>query len=862
MIELKNKKDSNSVSSLRLPSNGLILFRCSNEERDLLVRALCLEGKDSSYSCLFDGQDLSSLSHRDKEDFVFHNISVIDCSSPFREKWTLEKNLLFAQGNQPKNQTPPKETIQKTFEAFKLENLSQKVVSGLSPAQKKIAQYARALARETPLNIILNASDLLENDIIRRNIQEKKKEALFLAFSDSDLSLSDVDQEYCLSSDHWEEKENDETLAYPKCFDILPRRKTTSALRHLVDYLPHNALFFTIFSLFVLLSAFAGFVTTCETADRVQSQVDYFVNHYDKPTVRVSGLENCEELQNIPGVVYTPIIKKASLDFREDLDQSVYIDGHYYPTLNFVSLMTDRLKPYANLLAGTFPYGDDDILLTPVHYATYVKYGYENPLTGEKISNPTMEELLGKPVSVASSSTLYPTICGFVDFSIERNPSEPVASFQDRSYVSPSFFERLIDEYRYPFSFEHRDFSSQPAKGCLTEASTGKVVDLQYDETQYLNLFSPSNYDVFFLNPEKEALEKDEILISYRYFLDNLPVDTTDEFTIPGKFRADGQDFTLSTTTKSFFNEILKENAVEYLCTDDELKDFAFSKVPNLLRQNIERFYEKEGMEIPSTLPEEDKIAIFHEFLLEKMNAILNYGMIQDIFFSDRLARIYCQTASLYFQQCASDWKDGTWIMDKENVYLPGHELKLAGFSLGSRGYLVFGREICTEISLYPFYFTTVQTPKDKETFSRLIETLEKIDASFSEDKKVILLSIDSWDLRLDYWFPYLCAIVVGVLLWLLSLTWIQNRGQHRVDLVYRTRSQRLLLIGLSAILPSLCAFVLSTALWGVALAIYNSFATVRYFVSGYEFLVLFLVSWIPMLALWPLVPARKAKTR
>ena len=96
MIEVKRKSDCSSVSALRLPSNGLILFHCSKEERDSLVRALCLEDRRSSYSCLFDGQDLSSLSSRDKEDFVFRNVSVIDCSSPFRGKWTLERNLLLA----------------------------------------------------------------------------------------------------------------------------------------------------------------------------------------------------------------------------------------------------------------------------------------------------------------------------------------------------------------------------------------------------------------------------------------------------------------------------------------------------------------------------------------------------------------------------------------------------------------------------------------------------------------------------------------------------------------------------------------------------------------------------------------------
>ncbi len=855
MIDIeKLGTDGRPCHSLSLPAKGLVLIHCSKEDRDSLVHAICLRKKTSSYSCRFDETDLSDLSSSEKQDFVFHNISIVNCSDSWNWQWTLEENLLLALGEQKNEFGSSSDIIQKTLQKLGLAGMRNSAVAKLSPSQRILAQFARAFVRQTPLNIVLNAFELCENEILRSEVHKRKNSSLFLVFTEADISLGDVDFEVRMTSKQCLVMNKIDPLCFENSFrlPLLPKRKAASALRHLKRYLPHSCLTLAFFGFFVLLSSFLGFSITYQTRDDSKIKNDYFARNYKEPVMdlNINSIEETKNLYDIPGIIGTPSIQQGVARVR--------LDDSWSSSIN---LFLPGLRSICQLDAGTFPYDQHDIVMTKEQYMVLTDNGYRNPLTGERFSNPSMDFLIGKPIEIVSGTRrYYPHICGFINFSRLRydasSDMNSMSPILDAAYISPSFYEFMLDN-RMPIQFT----TTLPGSPILKNDKTKESVCLEYTEGYpFITPFSSSYYGNLFFNQGKNNLGKNEILIPYYYFLDYLTDDKTEVFVIPGSYHPSHQDFVIRATPRHFFAEILRDNAIDLISTKDAI-DYAFSNCPKAMAPNISEYYQNQGAETPETIPDEDKRVIFQDYLQDEFLYITYYGSLSNPFFSDKLAEIYFQTVIANFRNHSTFWTDGTWKVEKDNDYVPGKELLVVGFTLDERSRLTIGKENYSEMDLFPFQGNTILTPTDEESLLRVLD----IDTGFQFDGYDWYDYDDSLQRILSlspYWFPYLSIIVVGVLLWQISLAWIQNRDRLPIDRVYRTRPQRTLLLGLSAALPSLCALALSTALWGISLAIFNAVSAVRLFVTGYDLLVLFLASLIPLLGLWPCLTGKKTKKK
>ncbi len=664
----QNNKDVFSKINLKFPEHGRIGIQglIEIEVNDFSQILLCFQ-KPTAGSIWIDGEDILSYSKEQAEEYRRDKIGLLLKDSRMQLSLNVLENVEYPLWL--KNDKQAETKAKKALEDFGLSSLSQKKPFELSKKELQEASLARCIAKQAKVILVEDPySYLLKRDaeLITSLLKEQSKERLVLVFGQKETILDVCDSKIVFENG----KLVSNPLAETKQSDYKkPSQKAHLGFKEIVRSLITNLklsktlLAFTIFvtSACLALSGVYGSLISYNNSDRIADGIlhdkDDFLSIKNNYYIDTNGLStDCrsfseEKAAALEKELGYPLLKIVNDQYDEiQFDETIifekkteagtinihtyYDNQKYNQALRFCTIDSrDSLPKGYSLLSGRLPSNDKEVRITDFQFdgineirsrnnSNYKGLDYQSIL-GKNLSLVWVKDYVCRNLSIVGvldtaydgkDFEQYKNYCLKNKITSEQELSkeaDKLESWKQSSYINLFFVS--------PNTLDSLKNSTYQKWGNYLFLD-GRYLQPGTSGVTYINYLSSQNQNNIVLFKDSSFEREDFITRCLSVYLST--IDDTDErksihsITVPKRFLGKNaeNDYVYTGSAYDFFRNIL----------DIPIHSYAVEHYKEAYENNYfdtvyytKYYYSSTKQDIPSTIPENDKLSIYESYLAD-----------------------------------------------------------------------------------------------------------------------------------------------------------------------------------------------------------------------------------------------------
>lgn len=612
-----------------------------------------------------------------------------------------------------------KDKVSNIIDLLSLNGVKEFPVKRLSKLNRLKLLIGKEIARDSSVIVINDLSELIPSENYKEFadfITEISKDRLIIISTDKSEIIDSFD-EYMTNNDL--DSEFDNTL--------LSMRKLK------VNYLYSLKTFFynyisMSFSIILLVISFFGLWKMADDLSyNINDEILRQIKQQEISNIQISpayygSMLDDEEFDSLvkDNNLYGTKTIESRISIYQELPKAILDKLLNFTSLKVAAYDTDFCSQF-ELIAGDYPFDNNDVLLTDIQLTLFETFGYVNPLTKEVISpsDVTADKLLNLPIDIKKTNCCY-EICGFVKSNVnldvyrqffqdclndKKSDYSFTESIDNICFISDTRFNQIKMRYKNAVSKDFRSYKLNDVEAFIS----------------HISYFIPADAenDILFFNYDKKELADDETAIplsSYLISSEELYLKNK-EYVLDKKYVFSGEDKSYITNGYNFFVNILKQAAVDYLCETNYAD--AFNNIDSILKPYAYLYFDGQ---IPDVISTEDQKKIFNDYL----SSAYSLEQLENQYLSEVIS-LYRTMVRDYIDKYLYDTIDQTATIQLETGT---KEFKVVGFNISVKSYIssiVFTEKVAEELCGPRYngnYDSFIIKTDDSENFKKCISII------------------------------------------------------------------------------------------------------------------------------------------